>query len=161
MSRLLKCSMKQEIATWGIPGIPPYSPTLHAQALPSAYSVLPFLGKLLLTLQHPAQMSHSLREFHVFQWYLMYIFYHSSYILLSLFIGLSPQKGRSFVVFTFPPPTLTTMPVTKFFHSKWLRADCQRCSVEATNVSFNSTLLLINCRTLDKAVNSKRQLLHA
>lgn len=91
----------------------------------------------------------------------IYIFYHYSYILLSLFIALSPQKGRSFVVFTFPPPALTTMPVTKFFHSKWLRADCQRHSVEATNPSFDSTLLLINCRTLDKAVNSKRQLLHA
>ena len=68
MSRLLKCSMKQEITPAGFPR------TLHAQALPSAYSVLPFLGKLLLTLQHPAQMSHSLREFHVFQRYLIYIY---------------------------------------------------------------------------------------
>ena len=89
------------------------------------------------------------------------IYSTTTYILLSLFIGLSPQKGRSFVIFTFPPPTLTTMPVIKFFHSKWLRADCQRRSVEATNPSFDSTLLLINGRTLDKAVNSKRQLLHA
>lgn len=60
--------MKQEITPAGFPR------TLHAQALPSAYSVLPFLGKLLLTLQHPAQMSHSLREFHVFQRYLIYIY---------------------------------------------------------------------------------------
>ena len=75
MSHLLKCSVNQEIT-------PPDSRTLHAQGLPSAYNVLPFLGKLLLTLQHPAQMSHPFKEFHVFQWYFMYIFYHHIYILL-------------------------------------------------------------------------------
>ena len=55
MSHLLNCSKNQEIT-------PHVLGTLHAQALPSAYGALLFLGELLVILQHPAQMSHPFKR---------------------------------------------------------------------------------------------------
>lgn len=145
MSRLLKCSMKQEVT-------PPYSLYSLCTSLAFCLQYASLSGQ---TPAHPRTPSSNVTFFKripcvpvVSYIYILPLFLH---IIFTVYRSASP-KGRSFVFFTFPPPTLSTMPVTEFFHSKWLRADC----VEPTNLSFDSTLPLFNCRTLDKAVNSKR-----